>query len=673
MQKIKIPLVFIVILGVVFFNLANVAQAAREFRQGLVNLDLFEKRTDPKEIINKNIEYRQDEIIVKFKGEQSFRRIPLRFGDNIESAIRRYKNHPDVAYAEPNYIAYAFFIPNDPYYSYQWHLDNSLYGGIETEEAWEISNGLGTIVAVIDTGAAYENYSPSWFEKYYLAPDLANTSFVAGYDFVNNDTHPNDDNSHGTHVIGTIAQSTNNGIGVAGVAYRASIMPVKVLNKYGSGTYADVADGIRWAADHGAKVINLSLGGSSSASYLEEAVAYAYNKGITVIAAAGNDGQGTVSYPAAYNNYVIAVGATRYDETRAYYSNYGPSLDLVAPGGDLNVDQNGDGYKDGVLQQTFGRTTNDWGYYFYQGTSMATPHVAGVAALIISKGNAKTPSEVRTILESTADDLGAFGRDDNYGYGLVNAAMALGFSPPPDINDPPVIISTPVTNAFVGTLYTYDVEATDPDIGDVLTYSLVTAPLAMNISSTTGLIEWIPANEQTGNNDVTIKVEDIEGLSDIQTFIITVSEAPTEITVFEDSFESGFGKWTQDSQNDWFQSSQRAINGNYSAEVDGRANDAQLISIPLDLKGKTNATISFSWYIESSLDKGEYLAFDVSTDGGINWIEKARLIGNVDPENTWHNAAIELNNISNLKLRFRGKISGSNEDADVDMVKVIAW
>lgn len=285
-------------------------------------------------------------------------------------------------------------------------------------------------VAIIDTGIAYEDYRRGWWTRYYRAPDLAQTCFVGGYDFVENDTHPNDDNSHGTHVAGTVAQSTNNGEGVAGVALKSCLMPVKVLDRNGSGTYADVSDGIRWAADNGAQIINLSLGGSADSQTLKDAVAYAYNKGVTIVAAAGNDGSSAISYPAAYDDYVLAVGATRFDEALAYYSNYGSSLDLVAPGGDLNVDQNNDGYGDGVLQQTFGSQTNDWGYYFYQGTSMAAPHAAGVAALVISSG-VFGPDNVRQVLQDSAKDLGAAGRDDTFGYGLLDAAAALGVTPPP--------------------------------------------------------------------------------------------------------------------------------------------------------------------------------------------------------------------------------------------------
>jgi len=326
---------------------------------------------------------------------------------------------PTIVSAEPNYYRYAHFNPNDPYYSYQWHFPL-----IQMNQAWDLSTGQGVTVAVLDTGVAYEDY-----QNYRQAPDLAGTIFVPGYDFINNDTHPNDDQSHGTHVTGTIAQTTNNGLGVAGIAFNAKIMPLKVLDASGVGSSWDLAQALRWAADHGAQVANMSLGSPNSSSVELDAVNYAYSKGVTLVASSGNDGVGSVSYPAAYD-HVIAVGAVRYDEQRTSYSNYGNALDLVAPGGS-SLDQNGDGYVDGVLQQTFNpitRDPTDFRYYFFQGTSMAAPHVSGVAALIIAKGIATTPDQVRAVLTSTAKDLGSPGWDPYYGYGLVQAAAALGWS-----------------------------------------------------------------------------------------------------------------------------------------------------------------------------------------------------------------------------------------------------
>ncbi len=454
----------------------------------------------------------KDEIVVKFKPGVSeetierinrshgtsvfyvskqgkFSRLKVPAGKSVEELVEIYNNNPYVEYAEPNYIAHAFWVPNDPLYPYQWNFYNDKYGGINMESAWEVSTGdRSVVVAVIDTGVAYEDYIDTAARgrnrtvTYEQAPDLAETNFVAGYDFVNDDPHPNDDEGHGTHVTGTIAQSTNNNIGVAGIAFNTSIMPVKVLDSRGAGTYTDIADGIYFAANNGADVINMSLGGSSASTTMEDALAYAYNKGVTIVAAAGNDGSDVISYPAAYNAYVIAVGATRYDETLAYYSNYGPGLDLVAPGGDTNVDQNGDGFGDGILQQTFGNSPTDWGYYYYQGTSMATPHVAGVAALVIASG-VTGPDNVRQVLQSTAKDLGAPGRDNTYGWGRVDAAAALGYTAEPVHNIAVTNISAPAT-AVSGDTVTVDVTVTNPgDFYETFTLTLTDVTDGVEVGS----------------------------------------------------------------------------------------------------------------------------------------------------------------------------------------------
>ncbi|MBU2634997.1 S8 family serine peptidase [Patescibacteria group bacterium] len=478
-----------------------------------------------KDLDNDRIEFIEDEVIVKYKGdERPFRVVKVPMG-KVREKVKEYSAREDVAYAEPNFIAHAFMTPNDPYYTYQWHLDNSVYGGINMESAWDISQGSGVTVAVIDTGIAYENYSQDWRNRYYRAPDLADTCFTPGYDFVNNDSHPNDDNSHGTHVAGTVAQSTNNSKGVAGVAFKSCLMPVKVLDRNGSGSYADVIDGIYYAVDNGAKVINLSLGGSADSQALKEAVAYTYNKGVIVIAAAGNDGSNIIAYPAAYDEYVIAVGATRYDETLAYYSNFGLSLDLVAPGGDLNVDQNGDGYGDGVLQNTFNpntRNTRDFGYWFFQGTSMAAPHVAGTAALVIANGNATTPDEIRAALETTAEDLGTTGWDATYGWGLVDAFAVLNWTVvPPVPNNPPVASNQSViTNEDTAVPIT--LTATDPD-GDPLTYSVVTPPANGILTGTAPSVTYTPNPNYNGPDSFTFKANDGKVDSNIAMVSITVN------------------------------------------------------------------------------------------------------------------------------------------------------
>jgi serine protease len=357
-----------------------------------------------------------------------------------------YTGNPSVVYAEPNFYAYADdgplapvrMTPNDPYFAYQWNFPL-----IQMPQAWDTSNGQGVLVAELDTGVAYETY-----DVYQQAPDLANTRFLPGYDFVNGDTHANDDEGHGTHVAGTIAQSTNNGIGVAGVAYGATLMPVKVLDANGQGSYDTIAQGIVYAANQGVKIINMSLSGKGGSNALLEAVDYATRKGVLVIAAAGNSG-GPVEYPAAYDG-VLAIGAVGYDQKRTDYSNFGSQVDLVAPGGNTNVDLNGDGYPDGILQQTFQGSPTSFGFYFYEGTSMATPHVSGVAALLFARNPSATAAQVRQALQTTALNLGT--GCPECGSGLVqaaNALIAIGGgptgtpTPTPTLTPPPGATPTP--------------------------------------------------------------------------------------------------------------------------------------------------------------------------------------------------------------------------------------
>ena len=322
-------------------------------------------------------------------------------------------DHPAVLDARPPVTATAAAAPDDPEYPKQWHLH-----AVGAEMAWEISTGEGVVVAVLDSGVAFED-----FGEYQRAPDLSDRTFVAGWDFVNDDAHANDDNGHGTHVTAVIAQSTNNGYGGAGVAPGARIMPVKVLDDEGKGVDFDIAQGVRWAADRGAQVINISIASPDTSRVLTDAVTYAWGKGATIVVAAGNDA-GAVSFPAVLPE-VIAVGAVGYDNIRPDYSNSGPELDLMAPGGDFTMDRNDDGADDGILQESFISEPTDVCFCMYEGTSMAAPHVSAIAALLIAQGYATTPEVIRRVLEATAADLGPMGRDDAYGHGAVYAPTAL--------------------------------------------------------------------------------------------------------------------------------------------------------------------------------------------------------------------------------------------------------
>lgn len=341
----------------------------------------------------------------------------------VETALQVYRSSPLVVYAEPNFYAYAqelFRTPNDELYPVQWH-----YPMIGLPQAWATTIGSPVIVAVVDSGDRLDH------------PDLAGI-LVPGYDFYDDDPDPTDPGcpfdpsgaSHGTHVAGTIAALTNNRTGVAGVAWGGAsgvrIMPMRVLG-YGhgdcqaSGSTAMIAQAITEATDRGAKVINLSLGSATGHPMEEEAVNYALGRGVVVVAAAGNE-DAPVGYPAAYPG-VIAVSAVGCDGVITYYSNFGPEIWVAAPGGNVRVSC-GDPNTRLIWSTTFSLNAGNT-HDGMQGTSMASPHVAGVAALLISRGFT-TPQQVRQRLAETAEDLGRPGFDNFYGYGLVNAAAAVG-------------------------------------------------------------------------------------------------------------------------------------------------------------------------------------------------------------------------------------------------------
>ncbi len=352
--------------------------------------------------------------------------VELDAGFTADEAMTRLRGVPGVAFAERNGRVTAsqsrtgFLTPNDEFYRAQWNMRL-----VDAERTWGIQTGSSdVVVAVLDTGIAFEDFGP-----YRKAPDWGSTRFVPGFDFVNRDSHPNDDEFHGTHVSSTIAEATNNTTGMSGFAFGCALMPVKVLDDEGNGSFFNVAEGVDFAVRNGAKVINMSLGGPDNSVTLQQAVDRAVQAGVTVVAASGNDGEGRVDFPAALAN-VIAVGAVDTRKVLAPYSNFGSQIDVVAPGGDGRRDDNSDGLADVVFQQmpnpTFvaiGRH-DVFGYFGLQGTSMATPHVSALAALLYSQG-ITDPAAIRAVIEQTAEDLGAAGRDDRYGHGLIRPSQAL--------------------------------------------------------------------------------------------------------------------------------------------------------------------------------------------------------------------------------------------------------
>ncbi len=318
------------------------------------------------------------------------------------SMVEKLKQIPGIKAAEIDHIKKVNYIPNDPGYDIQWNLKKI---GFEKYSDKNVSD-TSVIVAVIDTGidSSHEDLS---------------TKIAGGHNFVlttstgmlYSPTNYDDDNGHGTHCSGIIGAITNNGKGVASVAPECMLLAVKVMDDTGSGYDSDIAQGIKWAADNGAKVLSMSLGGTTTDSILEDACDYAYDKGCVLVAATGNDNKEFIDYPAKYVN-VIAVGASDYDDNRASYSNYGKEIDLVAPGGD------GQDYTKWIL------STYPGGYAFAAGTSMACPHVAGACAILESAGITE-PSQIKQVLVYSTDDVGDPGWDNKTGYGRLNIFNAL--------------------------------------------------------------------------------------------------------------------------------------------------------------------------------------------------------------------------------------------------------
>jgi serine protease len=387
--------------------------------------------------------------IAPARGAGHTRLLRLAPGVSVSAALARIRARHNVAWAVPDYRARVAggLIPNDEgtarkpagWQELQWNFSGEF--GVNAPEAWANvaaaghPGGRGVTVAVLDTGVAYANRG-----HFRRSPDFGRHTFVKGYDFVSRSPYPNDRNGHGTFVAGVIAEATDNHYGLAGLAFSARIMPVRVLDTEGEGEASTIAEGVIFAVRHGAQVINLSLEFSpgvtaSDIPELIEALHYAHRHRVLVVAAAGNEGHSAIAYPAR-GPEVISVGATTEHGCLAGYSNDGRSLTLVAPGGGADANLPGDPNcrpeqppgRD-VFQVTFtGNSPRRFGIPSgYEGTSMATPHVSATAALIIASGVLgphPTPALLTARLRATARKLGGGGDERLYGAGLVNAAAA---------------------------------------------------------------------------------------------------------------------------------------------------------------------------------------------------------------------------------------------------------
>lgn len=459
-------------------------------------------------------------------------------------AIKRLKRAPEFSDVEPNYIRQPQTpAPDDPLYPAQWH-----YPMINFTDAWDETLGEGTIVAILDTGIVKEH------------PDFQNTGgssqLIAGYDMVSDATRaadgdgrdadpedpgdrrfPSGESSwHGTHTAGTVAAATDNGVGCAGVAPASQVMPVRVLG-VGGGVNSDIVQGILYAAglanDTGrlpaqrANVISMSLGGFGLSNLVADAVAAARKAGTIVVASSGNNNQNGDFFSPAAEPGVVGVSAVDLDKARAFYSNYGSAVDVAGPGGDESHDDNFDGFPDGVLSLVYARGGRTL-YTPYQGTSMAAPHVAGVAALMKSIFVAMTPADFDQLLAGTfpgadpiTEDLGPAGRDDDFGYGLINASRAVRAARQAEGGTEP---TDPVLSVSTQTL---DFGST----ADTLPLSIDNiGPGTLTLGGITADQPWVSVSPgAVGDNMVTV---DRSGLSDgVHTATLTIDSNGGSATV----------------------------------------------------------------------------------------------------------------------------------------------
>lgn len=465
---------------------------------------------------------------------------PRREKHDTLMALKALRKRPGVVCAEPNYIRTAQRVPNDPFYGLQWH-----YPAINLPAAWDITIGdPNVIIAVIDTGIVSAH------------PDLAGQQ-VAGYDFISDPANANDGDGidpdpedagdqslggassfHGTHVAGTIAATTDNAAGVAGVAWRSKIMPLRALGKNGGASF-DIIQSIRYAAGlpndsntlptEPADIINMSIGGPASSAAEQNAIDQARAQGLIVVASAGNSATNAPMYPASYSG-VISVSATTILNTLAFYSNFGPTIDVAAPGGDPRTDINGDGVGDAVLSTLADDSSGTvvMGIGLLSGTSMSAPHVSGVAALMEAIDPNLTPAEFDLLLSGgrITDDLGIPGRDDAFGYGLLNArkavdaALALAGGGGQDI---PILSVTPGSLAYGSATTEITITVSNAGSG------------TLSITNVTDDASWLsvtPVSVDANGLGTYTAVADRNGLMDgIYQATITVSSSANDVLV----------------------------------------------------------------------------------------------------------------------------------------------
>ncbi len=412
----------------------------------------------------------------------------------VRDALAR---NPFVKFVENNFLAEGPGTPNDPLYTSQWHLPK-----ISAPQGWDISTGSSVVdIAIIDSGV-----DPSH-------PDLAG-KLIPGYNFLGGNTDTHDVLGHGTAVAGTAAAAGDNSLGVAGVAWQNSIMPLVVLDSTNYATYSNIAQAITYAVDHGARVINISIGGSSSSSTLQNAADYAWSKGAIIFASAMNNSTSTPYYPAACSN-VVAVSATDSSDNLATFSNFGSWIDIAAPGTSIYT------------------TTNGGGYGTWNGTSFSSPLSAGLAALILSVNPVLANQQVVDLITGNADDLGAPGFDQSFGYGRINVyrslAAAQGAVPQSDTSAPTAAITSPASGATVSGTVTVTAAAAD-NVGVARVELLVNGTLFATETASPYSFSWDTAGYPDGS--YTLEAHAYDGSGNVgQSSVVNITVANAIDTV----------------------------------------------------------------------------------------------------------------------------------------------
>lgn len=402
-------------------------------------------------------------------------RVPEQARDRVKAALA---GNPAIEFVEENFIAQGAAVPNDPGYASQWH-----HPRIAAPQGWDLATGSSNVViAILDSGI-----DPAH-------PDLAG-KLLPGYNFVSGNTDTHDVRGHGTAVAGSAAAIGNNARGVTGVAWSNPLMPLLVLDASNYATYSNIAAAIVYAADHGAKVLNISIAGSSSSSTLQNAVNYAWNKGAVVIAAAANYSTSTPYYPAACSN-VVAVGATTSSDSLASFSNYGAWVDVTAPGVSIYT------------------TNNGGGYGAWSGTSFSSPITAGLAGLVWAANPALTNAELVDILTQSADDLGTAGFDTTFGHGRINVNQALTLArsniPVIDAAPPTVAITAPAAGATVTGQVNVNISASD-DVKVTRVELFIDGVPAGSSASSPATFAWDTATRPDGWCTLTATASDAAG------------------------------------------------------------------------------------------------------------------------------------------------------------------